>query len=168
MLRGNVVEQGGIEHQMTHLGDELRQHGVHIGLHDEVIIQRCHLVLLHLLLATLLLQIVLRLLGHHVRRQVALVVGIQFRLQVDGQERLMRQNLRTGTLEVVIDQLYLVDLALGKAIAQLHGQVDTLLHVGMVYKVGQVALHVVTQLAGLLGHLTANGVNLHILLAQFF
>ena len=80
----------------------------------------------------------------------------------------MRQNLRTGTLEVVIDQLYLVDLALGKAITQLHGQVDTLLHVGMVYKVGQVALHVVTQLAGLLGHLTANGVNLHILLAQFF
>ena len=95
MLRGIGIEQGRVEHQMGHLRQELREDGVHVGLDDEVVVERLHFLPLTSLLLPLtsLLQILLRLLRGDDAGQVALVVGIQLRLDVDGQEGLMGKNL---------------------------------------------------------------------------
>ena len=96
------------------------------------------------------------------------MVTLQLALHVDGQESLTHQYLRTGTLEVMIDNLHLVNLPVGEARAQLHGQVDTLLHVGMINQLVQIALHLITQLACFLCHLTTYRIDLHILGTKLF
>ena len=95
MLRGIRVEQGRIECQVSQLRNELREHGVHIRLDDEVVVQWLHVLLLtsYLFPLTSLLQILLRLLGGHHRGKVTLMIGIQFRLDIDGQERLPSEHL---------------------------------------------------------------------------
>ena len=89
MLRGHAVEECRVEHQVGKLRDELRENRVHVGLHDEVVVQRLHRFL-HVILVSLatLLQILLALLRGDDRRQVAFVVALQLVFQVDGQEGL--------------------------------------------------------------------------------
>ena len=105
---------------MRHLRQEFREHCIHIGLYDEVIVERLHLLHLTSLLSLLtsLLKVLLRLLRGNHARQVALVIGIQLRLDVDWQEGLTGENLRTSTLEVMIDELHLVDLTVPELLSQ--------------------------------------------------
>ena len=129
---------------MSHLGQQLREHGVHIRFYNEVIVQRSYLTLFdNLLLATILLQVVLCLLGDDVRSKVALVVTFQFRLEINRQELLIGKNLRTGRLEVMIQDLHTVYLALGKFPSQLHSNVDALVNMRMVDERSVVALDII-------------------------
>ena len=73
------------------------------------------------------------------RREVALVVRHEVVGNVDGKEHTALQNLRAGTLEVVIDKLHLVDLSCHKLTAQLLGNVLTTLGVGLVGKLCEIA-----------------------------
>ena len=63
----------------------------------------------------------------------------KLRGDVDRQECLAGENLRTGRLEMVIRQFNFVNLSLPKLVAQLTGQVDALLDVGLVGQVSEVA-----------------------------
>ena len=92
MLGSHAVKQGSIEHEVCHLRQELGQQGVHVGLHDEVVVERLHLFVLYRALAAVLLQVVLRLLGDDVGGEVTLVVSLQLRLKVNGQELLVGQQ----------------------------------------------------------------------------
>ena len=95
MLRGITVEQRRVEQQVRVFRKKLSENGVHVGLYDEVIVERLHVLLITsiLLPLTSFLQILLRLLCGNDTREVAFVIGIQLRLDVDGQEGLMGKNL---------------------------------------------------------------------------
>ena len=94
------------------------------------------------------------------------MVAAQLGFQVDGQQLLVGEYLRACRLEVMVEQLHTVYLASHELAAQLHGDVDARLHMGMVYERGIVALDIVAQLAGLLGHLAPHGPHLYATLAQ--
>ena len=79
-----------------------------------------------------LLQILLRLLGCQDGREVTLMVALQFRMDVNGQESLASENLRSGTLEVMIDNLHLVNLTLDIEGTQLTCDVNTRFNLGFV------------------------------------
>ena len=94
VLRGIVVEQSRVEQQVGILRKKLCEHSVHVGLHKEVVVERLHVLLFRLLLAfTTLLQILLRLLRSNDAREVALVIGIQLRLDIDGREGFAGKNM---------------------------------------------------------------------------
>ena len=87
------------------------------------------------------------------------MVTLQFAFHVDWKKLLAGQYLRTGGLEMVVDYLYAVQLAICKALAQFHCQVNALAYVGMVHKGAMFANGIVAQFARFLSHLTAYGVD---------
>ena len=68
MLGGIAVEQSGVEHQVGELRDEMVEHGLHVGLDEEIVVERFHVLLLTglLALAFTTLEVFLCLLGDNV------------------------------------------------------------------------------------------------------
>ena len=91
------------------------------------------------------------------------MIGLQLTLHIDRQEGFAGKHLRACTLKVVIDEFYLINLALGKLTPQLHSYLDTVVYIGMLGKGRILALHIQAHLACLLVHLATNGINLHII-----
>ena len=166
MFACNAVEQGCVDHQVKILGYELREHGVHVWLHDEVVVERTHvLLLLALRRLALLLEILLRLFRRNDGVEVASAVALQLLGDVDGKECLAGENLRTRALEVVVDHLHAVDLAVDKLLSKFTGYINTLLHVGFLGKTGEVASHVKPHFSRLLSNLSSYGVDNDVVLA---
>ena len=61
---------------MSHLRHQLREYRIHIRLHNEVVVEWFGLIFPVLLLPTILLQIILCLLRHHIGRQVTLMIAL--------------------------------------------------------------------------------------------
>ena len=69
---------------------------------------------------------------------------------------------------MVIDELYTVHLAFSELCTQLHGNVNALANIRMVYQISKITLNVVTQLASLISHLAAYGVDFDTTRTQLF
>ena len=140
-----------------------------VRLHDEIVVDRLGSSLLLILLLTVaVLEIFHGLACGHVGSQVALLVGIEFRLQVDGQESLVRENLRTGTLEMVIDHFHAVHLSLAVQIADFLGNSNAVIHVGLVGERREVPGRLESEFCRLLSHLSSDGIDDDIFLAEMF
>ena len=133
MLTGVAVEQCGIYHQVQELGDKYFQHAFHVRLHNEVVVQWLGLFFVTLAVALApFAQILLSLQCRDVRSQVALVILIQCLADVYRQQGLAGEDLRTGTLEVMVNQFHTVQFAVKELVTQLTRQINTLLHIGLV------------------------------------
>ena len=139
---------------------------MHIGLNDEDVCQRLDFFLLAFLLLMLLLQILLCLLGNDVRREVALLVGIEFFSDVDGKEGLTGEHLTACTLEVMVEHLHTVDFAFHVLRSQFVGYIDALGNVGLVGEFTEVAGRSVAKFGYLLCHLAPDGIDDDFLLTQ--
>ena len=68
---------------------------------------------------------------------------------------------------MVIDEFYLVNLALSKFLSDFHHNVNTLINIGFICQGRELSLHVQSHLLSFLIDLTANGIDLHILTTDF-
>ena len=66
----------------------------------------------------------------------------------------------------MVDEFYLVYLTLGIFLSQLHRNLDTLMHIGLIGQGRELTLHVQTQLLSFLIDLATNGEYLDILTAD--
>ena len=77
VLGGDAVKQGGVEHKVCHLWHEGLENGIHVWLHDVVIVEWFHVDILLMGCCTLHLQVLLRFLCHYRCFEVTLVVSLQ-------------------------------------------------------------------------------------------
>ena len=114
----------------------------------------------------LVLEILLSLLGHDIRGEVALFVAFQLLGNVNRQEGLTCENLATGTLEVMVDHLHTVEFSVYKLLSNLLGYLYTSCNIWLVGKVVEVASSAEAHLSCLLSHLATNRIYQYVVLAK--
>ena len=87
---------------MRQLGNQELENRAHVWLYNEIVIQRYHMLFFLLLFLLILFQIGLHFCSNSLMREITVVVLSNTRSNVNRQESLALQYLRTGTLEMMI------------------------------------------------------------------
>ena len=87
---------------MRQLGNQELENRAHVWLYNEIVIQRYHMLFFLLLFLLILFQIGLHFCSNGLMREITVVVLSNTRSNVNRQESLALQYLRTGTLEMMI------------------------------------------------------------------
>lgn len=131
-----------------------------IRFHDKVIVERFHrLVLLVTVLFMMLAHILLRLLRCESGREVTLVIRHEIIGYVNREEHTALENLRAGTLEMVIYHFHPVNLAGHIFAAQFLRYLLTPLRIRLVCKLSEITGDRQSEFRHFLCHLSSNGVD---------
>ena len=106
-------------------------------------------------MSALFLKIFLRIASHYVGFQITSVVIVHSLLDVDRNQRLCLENLRTRTLEVMVDHLNLVYLSFYEEVGKFKTYLYAFMGIRLVGKSSKVATALYSELVHLLCNLTA-------------